>query len=141
MSLKSSRDYLRARAVAVGLREWSDGFNFDNIPSSVINKSFHLSSNLGVGIKNNQIDQEINVEHTIVFFVSGFKNPASAVDSALEIVEDLIKESITPKNRLTQTSGVKNVVFENFNLEASSASNDNLVKASVTFRTFCVLGL
>lgn len=141
MSLKESRDYMRAQAVAVGLREWPDGFNFENIPSSVIDRSFHVISSNAVGIKNNQYDQEINFEHTIRVFVKGFKNVSQGIDSITEIVEDLIKEIVAPRNRLTNTNGIKNVVFENFSIDAGNQSNDNLIVASVTFRTFCVLGL
>ena len=141
MSLTGARSYLRGRANSFGLKEWSGGFNFENIPSTLINRSYHIQSGTGSGVKLNQNDQEITFSQTVRIFIKGYKDVSTAIDSAIKITEDLIKEAVSPKNRLTQSDGIKNIVLENFQFDADSASNDTLIIASVTFRIFTVLGL
>lgn len=141
MSITAARSYLRSRAKTIGLKEWSDGFNFDNIPSTVINGTFHISSGAGSGVKLNQHDQEITFNQTVRIFIKGYRDVSSAIDYAVKVTEDLIKESVSPKNRLTQSGGIKNIVLDSFNFEEGDQSNDNLVVASITFRIFTVLSL
>lgn len=141
MSLVSCREYLRDRAEAIGLREWEDGFNFSNIPANILDKSYHIESNEMVGVKLNHHDQEINFSHTVRIFVKGFRTPSKGIDSAISITEDYIKECLTATNRVTQTSGIKNIVFENAKYDAQDSSNDNLIVASLTFRIFTVLAV
>ena len=141
MSLTASRSYLRARAEAIGLREWKDGFNFSNIPSNILNKSFHIQSNLGVGVKSNMSDQEINFAHTVRIFAKGFRDAAAGIDSAIALAEYYIKECVNVQRRVGQENGIKNVVFESVSFDAGDSSNDNLVVASITFRIFVVLAV
>ena len=139
MSMKACRSYVRARGEAIGLKEWKDGFNFQNIPSNIVDKSFHIESNQAVGVKNNQNDQEINFSQTVRIFVKGFRNPAAGIDLAIGLTEDYITECVKVSNRVTQTTGIKNVVFENASFDAASGDNDNLIVASITLRIYTVL--
>lgn len=141
MSLSGARSYFRGRADAIGLKEWADGINFENIPSSVIDRSYHIQAGSGSGTKLNQNDQELSFDVTVRIFMKGYRDSASAVDSAIKMTEDLIKETVSAKNRLTQSNGIKNIVLSSFNFEAFDQSNDNLVIASVTFRVVSTLGL
>lgn len=141
MSLTGARSYLRSRAKAIGLKEWTDGFNFENIPSTLINGAFHIQSDSGNGIKLNQHDQELSFNQTVRIFVKGYRDPASGIDSAIKITEDLIKETVSAKNRLTQSDGIKNVILDGFNFETGDQSNDNLIIASITFRIISILGV
>lgn len=141
MSVVACRDYLRSRARAVGLKEWSDGFNFSNIPSTIVSGAFHIEPGIGSAVKLNQEDQEISVSHTVRVFVKGYREVSAAIDSATKMTEDLIKEAVTAKNRLTQPNGIKNVTLEGFSFDASDQTNDNLVVASITFRIFVVLAV
>jgi hypothetical protein len=141
MSLRAAREYMRERGEAIGLREWKDALNFQNIPANLVDRAFHIESGTAVGIKLNQSDQELNFAQTVRIFVKGFRNPSAGIDSAIALAEDYIKECVTAPNRLTQTTGIKNVVFENANFDADSASNDNLIVASLTFRIFSILAV
>jgi len=141
MSLTASRSYLRGRAEAIGLKEWKDGFNFSNIPANIIDRMFHIETNQAVGIKANQYDQELNFSHTVRLFVKGFRNSASGIDSAIALAEDYIKACVTVSQRVGQTNGIKNVVFENASFEVNDSSNDNLIIASLTFRIFSILAV
>lgn len=141
MSLTNARAYMRARAEAIGLKEWKDGFDFDNIPANIVDKYFHIQSGRVVGIKNNQSDQEMNFSQTVRIFVKGFRDPASGIDSAIKVAEDYIKQCVNVANRVAQPNGIKNVVFENADFGALSPSNNNGVIASLTFRVYVILAV
>lgn len=140
MSVTAARAYFRARGAAINLKEWKDGFNFENIPTSIINKSFHITQGVATGVKLNQNDQEMIFPVTVEIFTKGYKDVASAIDSSIELSEDLIIECLTPTTRLTQSTGIKNIIFESVSYEPLSNSNDNSVIAKVTFRVLTILG-
>lgn len=139
MSMTAVRAYHRSRAQAIGLTEWLDGFNFSNIPSNIIDKSFHLEMGVATALKLNQTDQEIEYPITVRMFIKGFRDPASGIDTAIQYSEDLIKQAVNSVNRLTQTTGIKNVIFETLSIDPIADSNDNLVVASCVFRTLVIL--
>lgn len=141
MSMTACKAYFRAQANAIGLKEWKDGFSFSNIPSNIIDKSYHLEAGPGVGVKLNQNDQEINFQMIVRIFVKGFRDPASGIDTAIALTEDLLEQALDPATRLTQTTGIKQVTFESVNFEPPIGDNDNLVIASVQFRVLTILGL
>ena len=141
MSLKQSYNYFRARCKVVGLREWSDGFNSDNIPSSIIDKSYHIKQGQITGIKLNQNDQEVNFPIVLEVFVKGFRDPYSAIETSAELVEDILIECLKATNRVTQGNGIKNITFESAIFEPISANNDNAVKTTINFRVLSILGL
>jgi hypothetical protein len=139
--MNATRIYFRHRANSIGLKEWKDGFNFDNIPANILDKSYHIESGPVVGIKLNMNDQELNAQVNVRVFQKGFRDPASAIDSCLQLSENFIKECVVPKNRLTGSNGIKNVVFENLSIEQIAATNDNAVIANMQFRVFVILDL
>lgn len=141
MSMTACKTYFRTQANAIGLKEWKDGFAFDNIPKSIFDKSYHLESGPAAGVKLNQNDQEINFQVTVRIFVKGFRDPASGIDTAIGLTEDLLEQALAPATRLTQTTGIKQVTFESANFEPPIGDNDNLVIASVQFRVLTILGL
>lgn len=141
MSFSQSRGYFRSIANSMSLKEWRDGFNFDNIPANILDKSYHIESGSIVGVKLNQNDQEMNAQVNVRIFQKGFRDPASAIDSVMQLSETFIKECLVPSNRLTQSYGVKNVVFENMLIEQIAASNDNAVISNLQFRVLIILDL
>lgn len=141
MSMTACKAYFRTQANAIGLKEWRDGFSFSNIPANIIDKSYHLEFGPCVGVKLNQNDQEINVQITVRIFVKGFRDPASGIDTAVALTEDLLEQALAPATRLTQTTGIKQVTYESSNIEPPIGDNDNLIIASVQFRVLTILGL
>ncbi len=141
MSMSACRTYFRARANTIGLREWKDGFSFSNIPSNIFDKAYHIEIGPGVGVSLNQNDQVINVQVIVRIFVKGFRDSAAGIDTAEALAENLIIEALDPVKRLTQTTGIKQVTFENVDYEPPLGDNDNLVIASVQFRVLTILGL
>lgn len=141
MSMTACRQYFRTQSNAIGLKEWKDGFSFSNIPANIFDKSYHLEAGPAVGVKLNQNDQEINYQVIVRIFVKGFRDPASGIDTAIGLTEDLLEQALDPSTRLTQTTGIKQITFESANFEPPIGDNDNLVIASVQFRVLTILGL
>jgi len=140
MNLNKAITYFRSRCSAIGLKEWKDGFNVSNIPANILDKSFQITYGTMIGLKQNQHDQEINLPVTVNVFTKGYRESALGIDSAIQLTENLIVECLKPTNRLTQSNGIKNIVFENANYEQIDGSNDNAVIATINFRAFIVLG-
>src|SRR5574343_1265873 len=134
MSLTLVKPYFIARCEAKGLTEHHDGFNEENIAASNLDRAFHILLGTFSGRKLNQTDQEIDCPVTVSFFIKGFRDPASAIDEAVQLEEDLLKEILKNSNRLGQC--LKNVVFNSSSREALSGDNDNAVKVIMNFTAF-----
>lgn len=139
MSLTLVRPYFKARCLAVGLTEHTDVFNFQNIPSSISNYSFHVEFTSASGVKLNQHDQEITIPCNVSFYVKGYRNPAEGMDKAIAKCEALIVETLLPANRLGQC--LKNVTLSSVTFEPLAGSNDNTIKVQIGFTAFTSLAL
>ena len=137
MSMTACRAYFRENS----LTEWTDGFSYQNIPANLINKSFHIELGGVSAISRNQHAQEMEASVTVRIFLKGYRDPASAIDSVVTLAENLVKNACKVANSLTQTSGIKNVMFESFRAIPLGASNDNLVIGEVNFRVNLALNL
>lgn len=124
----------------VGLFEWKDAFNIENIPSTIIEKKpYHIEMGTFTGNRNNQIHLEMSCIISITFLLNGFANPADAIDRAVLQGESIINECVKPSNSLVQTS-IKDVVFRSFTMEPIAASNDNIVKGKIEFSVLVIKG-
>ncbi len=141
MSLYNCRQYLRNAANTIGLKEWADGVNVDNIPSTLINKSYSLGQPSGDSRKLSQTDLECNFDSTIKIFFKGYRDTNTTIDNAVAVVDDLIKECLSTKKRVAHGFGIKNVFLQGFSLDTIGGSNDNIIVASVTFRILVILEL
>jgi hypothetical protein len=131
------KSYFKARCEAVGLSEHSDGFNEENIAASTIDNTFHVLLGQFSGRKLNQSDQEIDCPVVVSFWVKGFRDPAEGIDRAVQLGEDLLKETLKNSNRLGQC--LKNVTFSSMNVEPLSTDNDNAIKVVMNFTAFTSL--
>lgn len=134
MSLTSIRPYFRARLNALAYKEWDDAFNFDNIPEDILDKAYHIEA-LSVSAQSmNQTD--LQVEHEVVtrLFFKGFHKPKDALDKVMERLEDIFVEILKPTNRLTGTSGLRNVLLTSAELSPIADSNDNSILVTITWR-------
>lgn len=132
------RKYFKDRCKAIGLTEWADAFNYENIPSNLINFSFFIDSPTFQSAKVlTNFDQEINCTVDVRYFVKGYRTPNEAMDKAIEKAESLVIECLKPTNRLG--SCLKNCVFNTINIEPIGATNDNLIMVTANFTAFTSL--
>lgn len=90
MSLDLIRPYFRAQVSSLGFEEWPDGYGDDNIPATILDRSFHqrLVSVSGTGV--NQETIEYLATHSVKVLFKGFNDPASAIDQGIMDAQSII---------------------------------------------------
>jgi len=136
--LTQIRPYFRARLNGLSLREWKDGFNFENIPSTLLDKSYHIEMPSGARLdafdmSSNDITQDVVVR---VFF-KGFRNPTDAIDAAVLKYEQILEEVLESENRIGVQ--IKNIFFNSSQILPLSDSNDNAVILEITFSCLIII--
>jgi hypothetical protein len=136
MSLTKIRPYFRGRLEGLGYREHLDGFNIENVPQTLIDRSFHIlvTSIRGGPINHTHQDTEAQVE--VVLFFKGFRDVAAAIDTSIDEVEKIVKDVCKVSNR---TSELLNVVFDGVDFAPLNDQNDNSVLVRMNFAAFVVL--
>ena len=133
MSLASVRPFYRGRIKGLGYTEHKDFTNISNIPSTVIDRSFHLESGEIVPSSGNQLSYTINYPIVIRIFRKGFKNPHelnNELDSDIDIIlADLLAPSV--KN----TTTIKDVVVSGVRRIELDVSNDNAIILEISCNT------
>lgn len=137
MSMTQVKPYFVDRAKACELIEHKDGFNQDNIPK--IDKAFHVLLGEFVSRRTEARVQEMNCPVTVTFWLKSGKNVSETIDKAVQKGESLVKETLKTDTRLGTL--IKNVVFDSMKVDASTASNDNIVKTTISFTAVIVLAL
>jgi hypothetical protein len=138
MSLSLVRPYFRAQMNNLLFIEHDDGFNVANIPSTVLDRAYHISSPSISLVKQNQELIELEAETVIRFFLKGYRNPAEAIDNAMDEEQNILMAVLSAANRTT--SEIKNVVFAGSTKEQLADSNDDSVLVTMTFNVlvlFC----
>ena len=128
MSFTDLRPYFQARLAAVDpdFREWEDGFNVDNIPSTILDKSWHLRFDPFSYVGTAHTCLSFDCGLTMSVFFKGYRNPQEAIDSALFFADAIIKECTNPVHRLNQPK-IKNVLPSTVAVRELGATNDNAV--------------
>lgn len=131
-ALSEIRPYFRTHMNALSFKEHMDAFNYDNIPSTIINNTYHIASPTG-GRKGAYTNASQPIEHDIIIrvFFKGYRYPALALDQAMTSYDQILARVLDADNRLG--SGIKNVYLNSVNIKPHSASNDNLVLLEITF--------
>ena len=125
------RTYFRDRLEFLGFEEWRDGFNFENIPSTLLDKSFHIESGDVAPTASNHQVHEFSSPIIIRVFLKGFLDPVEAIDSAFDSADDIMAEVLLPANRLGVN--IKDVVPTNISVKPLSDQNDNSVLLELSF--------
>lgn len=137
MSWTVIRPYFRARLDALGLREWTDGFNFENIPSDIFDGAYHIEFGDFSGEGQNQVDLETSVRVVCRIFKKGYADPQRGIDEAIELKQQFVIDSTSSENRLSQS--FKNVRYIASVVRAFAESNDNKIVTEVSFDVRAVL--
>jgi len=133
MAWSNVTPFFKSHLDALGYSEWSEGFfNIDNMPETIIDKSYHLTVSGIAGDKQNQTDQESTVEVEIRTIHAGFRYPAEAITAAVVGSEDIMCAVVSPLAR-TITTGLLNVVFNSVDIAPIDNSNDNAVVVTHTY--------
>jgi hypothetical protein len=115
----------------LGYEEWRDGFNFENIPSTLLDKSFHIESGDVVPTTSNHQLHEFSSPIVIRVYLKGFLDPVEAIDNAYDTADDILAEILLPSNRLG--TNVKDIVPTNISVKPLNDQNDNSVLLELSF--------
>lgn len=131
------RPYFRTAMLALGYKEWKDGFNFENIPANTIDGAFHIATPSGSRRgAYSQETQEIEQDVEVRVFFKGFRDPALAIDKAMERYQ-LMLERILGPTRLG--CSIKNIYLNTMQILPLNETNDNSVILEVTFTCLIII--
>jgi len=139
MSLTALIPYFESRCDAAGLTKFNDAFGTE-IPSTILDNSYHIR--LGDVTTREPLNQHVIVMSspiTILIWLKGYRDTASARDGAIALSRDLIKDCLLAVNRFSVD--IKNIEFNNMIVEPLGADNDNIVQVSLGFNCVTVLGI
>ncbi len=131
MALTDVRPYFRTRMVSLGFKEWPDGFNFENIPSNILDQVFHIQSDTITPDTTNMTNYDISSPVTLRLFIKGFRDPAQAIDNAISSYETILCDVLKPANRLGTL--IQNVSPGSTSILPLSDNNDNAVILEMEF--------
>jgi hypothetical protein len=135
--IKDIRPYFRTKLNALGYNEWKDGFNFENIPSNRLDRSYHIATPSGSRRgAYSQASQEIEQDVEVRVFFKGHRDPAAMIDLAMEKYQDLL-ESVLGKDRLG--CSIKNIYLNTMQILPLNQTNDNGVILEVTFTCLIII--
>lgn len=132
MSISDSKNYFRVRMTALGFKEWSDGFNFDNIPSTLINKSFSLTLTGANGSLHDNTCIKSEPNFMLRVFLKGFRDPKTILDEALVQAELIIQDLVSIPQRTAEPT-VWNVHYDSLDLKPIE-TNDNAIIIEIGLR-------
>ncbi len=140
MSFNTIRPYFGDRMAAVDpdLREWTDAFNIENIPSSILDKSWHLTFGNFNYTGTAHTCMSFDCPITLRVMLKGYRQPSEAVDTALIIADAILKECTRPVQRLNQPS-IKNVLPSFVSVNALDTTNDNAAILEIQFSCQVIL--
>lgn len=129
MSWTKVRPYFNAVMENLGYSEHKDAFAVDNIPETVMDKSFHVGLGPVEGTGQNHLAQESEMSVVLRTYYLGYRTPQEAVDTAISEGETILKQlvKVTDLGGRVNTDGLMNVVFNEAALDPIDSSNDNAV--------------
>ena len=137
MSLSLVRPYFRTRLDGLGYEEWDDGFDFQNIPESIIDGSYHLTTGEITRINTDHQVTYLSYPVFVRLYFDGFRNPKEAIDEAVEQGETIISDIISIANSNAQ--GIKDVQFDSMEPAPKGITNDNIILLDMAFSARVVI--
>lgn len=143
MSWSNVRPYFNAILNQLEYREWVDGFATDNIPDSVLDKSYHVGLGPIDGIRQNQLDQETEFSVVLRTYHKGYRNSQEAIDTAVAEAEAIMKRLVKVEeiDGRVNTAGILNVLFNEAAFDPIDASNDNAVVVTSSYTVRVVIAV
>jgi len=133
MSLAQIRPYFRNIINPLSYVEHQDGFAFDNIPSNLLDRSYHVQFGFILGSPLNQTDQRIESEVVVRLFFKGYRNVSESIDNTVDDAQAVIAECLKIGNRSDRTKGVVNVQLNTIDVLPFADSNDNNIIYEINF--------
>lgn len=143
MSFQDLRPYFKGRIAAADsdFTEWTDPFPEDNIPASLMNKSYHINYGDFLLDPNPQNGAFVySGVVTINFYFKAYDDPQGAIDSIWRKAETIIQECCRHAQRLSQ-SNIKGLLAQNVSLSPLGSTNDDVIRLTVVFNCKLIVGV
>ncbi len=143
MTLGGVRDFFRTQLNALNYREWTDAFVVENIPSTILDGSYHLDVGhiqITRPMGGNGTAYEISFPVTIKVFSKGYRHAAAAIDGALDDAQAILAALLDPSVRLSQTMvGLKDIRPSSIDTKPLQVSNEHCVILVMGFSAYLIL--
>ncbi len=129
MSLSQVLTYGRTAMIALQHTEWKDalptGSEVDNVPSTKLDRAFHIRLGACGPTRQNQTLIELNAPLEVILFVKGYKDTAAGRDRAAGYLTEIITTFLQNDRRIASVASIKNVLFVSGDIKELSSDNDN----------------
>ncbi len=133
------KKYARLRMLDLGYVEHEDGLNFENVPSQLFGRAFHVLIGEASAATHHHDGLTIEVPFAIRLLLKGKANMKVAYDEATAKLDEILTDLMEAGNRLL-AEGLKNVFFRTAGIDPVAASNDNALIVRVEFTAMVVMG-
>ena len=123
---------------ALGFREWKDGFNFENIPETILDKAYHIET--PSGSRRDVYDmqtQDVEMDVTVRLIRKGYRDPASGIDTTLVNLDAILARTLASSRRIG--TNIKNIAYSSHTVQPLADSNDNAVLLEINFICFTII--
>ena len=139
MSLVDVKTYFRARSATLGFSEWADPINPDNIPESIIDRSYFMRFGTITAIKQNMSDLELIAPINYRVYFKAFNDELNKYDEASTLANSALIEILKQQNKNCQTPSIKDVRLIDLTIDPISADNDNTWILNFNFEVFLII--
>jgi hypothetical protein len=139
MSLTNVVPYFQGVMNSLGHKEWRDALADDNIPRTLIDRSYHLQLGEASTIKQNQDLIEIMQPVVVKLYVKGYRSTWEGRDKALQFEEAIIRTALSEARRHQAYVGIRNVLFLSGSVAELSTDNDNTMRVTINFNCYLIM--
>jgi hypothetical protein len=122
----------------LGYTEWKDGFAFNNIPETIIDRSYHVLVESVTGGPINHTHQDTSSTVVLRVFFRGYSLATEAIDASIISLEEIINDICKVANR---TDTLLNVIFDDAEISPLNEDNDNSAFIEMRFTARVILGV
>lgn len=122
--------YLRGKLNDLGFQEHDDEFDQDNVASTVLDKTYLITPGRLSSSRSSHSSYEWTFPAVVTLFISGYRKPSDAVDSALEIVENFLDECLDVSSRYSIV-GLQDIHPTDVSFSPVDGSNDTVIQVSI----------
>lgn len=141
MSFQNLKPYFQDRMIVAlpDSNEWEDAFNIENIPSTILDRAWHIDFGPFVYTGTAHTCLSFDCPVRISIFLKGYRSPNEAVDNAMIYANTVITEVCKPLNRLNQAT-IKNILPNTVDVRGLAQSNDNAAVLELSFDCKIIIG-
>lgn len=136
MILSQVRTTIRDEIIELGYEEWT-GFSAENVPETILDKTFHVSVSGGSGSPLNMHVLKLPNDVALTLWRKGFNNPVEAQDAGLETIQEVLCDLLNPAVRTTPS--YRRIDLSSYTLEPIAGDNDSICKIVINLTVETIL--